>query len=336
MPVADEILQGCPIPAFFRAHEDMGWKEDTVRRYDRCLHELLDYLDGREPDPENLEAWKRQAEDRYSPGGVNGYLAAANNYFLWCGRPDLYLRRTPGGEKEEGSRPPAVTREEYLELLRTARGRGRRRTYLLIKLFALTGVPLRCLGQVTVDLVREGQGVLSLPDRKEDGIPFYCPEGLREEILGYASRNGIYRGPVFISRRGNLLARPAICREMKEICQAAGVSRDKGNPGSLRRLWQETREDILARLDRLRREMYDQMLEREQEMIGWMPEEELPDISGKRKKPLGGTGFDREGTETSGPRGAAGNAPGPDGGKPETEETAAGSAGSPVRPEDSR
>ena len=122
--MADEILQGYSIPDFFRAHEDLDWKEDTIHRYNRYLYELLDFLDGQEPDPENLEAWKRQIEARCGRSGVNGYLAAANNYLLWCGRPELYLRRTPGESREEEPQPPAVTRTEYLKLLRTARARG--------------------------------------------------------------------------------------------------------------------------------------------------------------------------------------------------------------------
>ena len=278
--MADEILQGYSISDFFRAHEDLDWKEDTIQRYNKYLHELLDYLDGRWPDQDNLEAWKHWIEAHYSHSGVNGYLAAADNYFLWCNRPELYLRRTPGENRDEEPRSPAVTRTEYLKLLRTARGQGRQRIYLLIKFFALTGVPLQCLEQVTVELVRQGEGILSAQNRKEKEVCFYCPKGLQKEILGYAAQHGIYHGPVFVSRRGNLLARPAICREMKEICRAAGVPPDKGNPGSLRRLYQETQADITAQLDRLHRKMYDQMVELEQDVIGWTPEQaperELP------------------------------------------------------------
>lgn len=268
--MSDEILQGYSIPAFFRAHEDMEWKEDTIHRYNKYLRELLDYLDGREPDRKNLEEWKRRIEERYSKSGVNGYLAAANNYFQWCNRPDLYLRQMLGKRKDEGIQSPVVTRMEYLKLLRTARSLEQQRIYLLIKLFALTGVPLQCLEQVTVEMVWQREGALS---QKERRIPFYCPDGLREEILGYAARNGIIHGPVFITRQGNLLGRQDICREMKEICQSAGVSRDKGNPGSLRRLYRETQEEIRAQLERLHREKYDQLAEEEQHVIGWLPEE---------------------------------------------------------------
>lgn len=277
--MADEILQGYPIPAFFQAQKGhMDWKEDTVHRYKKYLYELLNYLNGREATRESLEPWKRQIEARYSYSGVHGYLAAVNNYFLWCGRPDLYLRRTPNEKSEKESQPPAVTRSEYLKLLRTARRLDRRRTYLLIKLFALTGVPLQCLEQVTVELVQKGEGTLSVPNRKENEFPFYCPEGLQKEILSYVAQQGIYHGPVFISSRGNLMGRQAICRDLKEICLAAGISQDKGNPGSLRRLYRETQENIDRQLDQLRRKMYDQMLELEQDAVGWMPEDAPPNL----------------------------------------------------------
>lgn len=125
-------------------------------------------------------------------------------------------------------------------------------------------------GADTVELVRQGEGILT---RRKREVPFYCPEGLRKEILWYAEQDGISQGPVFINSRGSLLGRQDICREMKEICQAAGISQDKGNPGSLLRLYQETQEDIIAQLKRIHWERYNQMVEEEQDVIGWLPEE---------------------------------------------------------------
>ena len=66
------------------------------------------------------------------PRTVNLHLAAANGYLRWCGRPDLLLRHVQAPAAEG----PQLTRPEYLRLLRTARRKGWRRLYLLVKLFA--------------------------------------------------------------------------------------------------------------------------------------------------------------------------------------------------------
>ena len=86
-------------------------------------------------------------------------------------------------------------------------------------------------------------------------------------MLAYIWHNEIAYGPVFITRRGNPLNRSAIFRSIQEICRAAGIPEEKGNPGSLRRLYKDTWEDIRGRLADLQWQMYDQMLAMEQEAI---------------------------------------------------------------------
>lgn len=151
-------------------------------------------------------------------------------------------------------------------LLRTARTQGHHRLYLLIKLFALTGVPLLCLDQITAELVKQGYGSL---DYRGSPIEFRCPATLQHELLEYMALNGIYRGPVFITRTGQTWNRSNIFRQLQEVCQAAGVPEEKGNPRSLRNLYKATQQSIEDRLTVLKQQMYDQMLEMEQETIGW-------------------------------------------------------------------
>lgn len=271
MDMEDEILEGFSIGAFFQEQESQGWMPDTKQRYAKCLYELRDFLAGKgPPGRELLNQWQRQLESRYSRSGVQVCLAAANGYFQWCGRPDLQLYPAQSREGEEGDEIPAVTREEYLKLLRAARTLGRQRSYLLVKLFATTGLPLQCLEQVTAEVVRQGGGTL---DRRGTPVEFRCPDGLRRELLAYLAGRGILSGPVFVSRTGRPLNRSSIFRGMQELCRAAGVPEEKGNPSSLRKLYRATQEHIRAGLDSLQRQVYDQILEQEQDIIGWPTDE---------------------------------------------------------------
>ena len=51
---------------------------------------------------------------------------------------------------------PELTRTEYLRLLQVARTLDRERAYLLVKVFALTGLRLGNLHQMTVEAATEG------------------------------------------------------------------------------------------------------------------------------------------------------------------------------------
>lgn len=261
----DEILKGYPISQFLQTAESQGWNPDTRRYYTNCLHDLLTFLSRRgDPTPDLMTEWEQQLQQNYTRSAVNVHLAAANNYFKWCGRYDLLRGHTKA--QRDVQKTPTLTRPEYLKLLRTARSLGKHRTYLLIKLFASTDVPLQCLDQVTVELIQKGHGTLQ---HRGNRMEFYCPPALQRELLEYMALNGIYRGPVFITRSGKLLERPSIFRSLKELCQIAGVPEEKGNPRALRNLYKETQQEIEKRLALLKQQMIDQTMELEQDAIGW-------------------------------------------------------------------
>ncbi len=264
----DEILKGYPISEFLQSEKCKAWNPETLRSYTNCLHALLAFTRTHgEPTRDLLDQWQQELQKTYARSGVNVHLAAVNNYFRWCDRYDL-LRGHAKAQQGDGNPSPTLTRAEYLKLLRAARTLGKHRTYLLIKIFATANLPLQCLDQVTVDMIRQGNGMLKT---RSGPISFYCPRGLQKELLDYAKLNGIYRGPVFVTRTGNPLERPNIFRSMQEVCRAAHVPDEKGNPRALRNLYKRTQQDLDLRMAALRQQMYDQMLDMEQQSIAWQP-----------------------------------------------------------------
>ena len=167
----DEILQGYSISDYLAATENKGWNPDTRRYYTNCLHDLLAFtVQHGVPTPKTMAEWEQSLEQVYTRSAVNVHLAAANNYFKWCGRYDLLRGHTR--IKAEQERSPTLTRTEYLKLLRAARSLGKHRIYLLIKLFATTGVPIQCLNQVTAELVKQGRGTLRYAGQARDCLVF--------------------------------------------------------------------------------------------------------------------------------------------------------------------
>lgn len=221
-------------------------------------------LQGRLPEtsPRQTCSFRSAVPEMPDDGPVpDGVADPPNGGFCWAG-PDAAQQEMT----EQTGLSPGLTREEYLRLLRAARDKGQERTYLLIKLFATTGIPVQCLDQVTAQLIRDGQGELR---RHKMKIRFFCPEVLRQEFLNYMANHGIYEGPVFVTRRGNTLNRSNLFRNIQVLCKPAGVAAEKCNPRCLRELYRTTCIRIQRRVEKLSAQMYEELLEEEQKAIGW-------------------------------------------------------------------
>ena len=155
------------------------------------------------------------------------------------------------------------------ELLRAAREQGKERAYLWIKLFAATGIQIQALRYVTVEAVTDGYTVLR-SNGAEQEVRF--PECLRSELLDYARRRGRRSGPLFLTRNGDPVGRTAVTGAIRKLCPEAGVPEERGNPRSLRRLYQNTSREIYCNLERLAEQAINTLLETEQLSIGWRVE----------------------------------------------------------------
>lgn len=260
----NEILAGYPIEEFLADHEDRAWNRETLACYSRFLKEIKKYFETHGPlDEESLKRWQEDLHEKdYKERSINTRIAVLNNYLRWCGRYDLVMKHIHACKRDE----PVLTRGEYLLLLRTARHMDQHRLYLIIKLFAITGVPVHCLKQVTVELVQQGEGAIH---GRGNDLPFECPEGFRQELLAYCKESHIYTGPIFVTRNGQTVSRSNLCRSLQRLSQEAGIREDKVSPRSLRNLCKVAREDIYANIDQMMKQAYAQLLETEDTVVGW-------------------------------------------------------------------
>ena len=124
---------------------------------------------------------------------MNIHLTAANGLLDHMGRRDLQLL---GQLDVVPEIQPELTRAEYLRLLQAAKGLSRERSYLLVKVFALTGIRVGELERVTAEAVKEGR-LLITADGEQRYVPL--PNCLRRELLDYLDRQRIRDGPVFVT-----------------------------------------------------------------------------------------------------------------------------------------
>ena len=240
-----------------------GCTEETVKTYQHSLREFFRVLpEGGWIDQATVARWRdSMVEQGYMPRTVNLRLSPVNGLLGFLGLREYQL---PGQlQPIEGDAQPELTRNEYLRLLSTARMLGKERAYLLVKVFACTGLSVQDLPLLTAEAVHEGEVAIPLGGRRTLAA---C---LRRELLDYLGRMGISAGAVFVSRRGRRLNRTAVTSTIQGLAQEAQIPPEKCNPRCLRRLYQTTRENIRDSLTPLAEQAYQRLLEQEQLTVGW-------------------------------------------------------------------
>ena len=242
-----------------------GRRRETIQVYRPKLEAFYHFLpEDKRVAADTLELWRAALlREGYSPGTANTHVSAANGLLAYLGRRDLPLF---GQLDTEGEIQPELSRTEYLRLLATARNLGRERTYLMVKVFALTGIRVSELNRVTVRAVEEGR-VLTACDGRAQYV--LIPACLRKELEVYLRRVGITAGPVFVTRSGRPMRRTQVSGEIRTLCRDARVDGDKSSPRCLRRLYQVTQERIRDSVQILAEQAHERMLEEEQLTVGW-------------------------------------------------------------------
>lgn len=252
------------IEEYLKALMEKGCIPETLKSYQMKLGQLYQYLsEDKLIRVDTLTRWQTAlVEAGYAPSTVNVCIAAANGLMAYCGHREFQVEKPL---KCDRGIQPELTRNEYLRLLFTARMLNKQQSYLLVKLFATTGLPLNDLPQLTVEAAVCGK--ITLP-----GSILHIPECLRLELLDYIQREGIASGPVFMTRSGLKLSRTNVTKLIQGLCHDAQVSEEKATPRCLKKLYQATQASIQGNLSLLMEQAHDRLLETEQLAIGWKQE----------------------------------------------------------------
>ena len=252
------------INQFLEALREKGVREGTLKTYRHHLEQLYDYLpEGKQIEQDTLAQWREELmRGGYAVRSANISISTANSLLDFCDKRHLQGRV----EKPEPYVRPELSRGEYLRLLQTAKIMGDERAYLLIKVFACTGMTVQELVCLSVEAVQKKKVVIAPGGTRQ---LLHIPECLQAELLEYAQRNGILSGPIFLARTGLVIRRSNVARILKKICHHAQVAEEKGTSTCLRNLYQATIEGILGNIDLLVEQAHDRVIEKEQLTYGW-------------------------------------------------------------------
>ena len=124
-----------------------------------------------------------------------------------------------------------------MRLVNTAKQKGNERLNLLIQPICSTGIRVSELQYITVEAVKCGEAVVTLKGKTRT---VFIVKELKQKLLRYARDQKISSGAIFITRSGKPMSRTNIWREMKSLCEQAGVNPQKGFPHNLRHLFART------------------------------------------------------------------------------------------------
>lgn len=220
----------------------------TIEKYVHDLTALSGFLAGRTVTKGLLLEWKEDIIGQYAPASVNNKLAAVNGFLVFCGMGELRLRKLKIQKALFLSEDRELTRAEYVRLVRAAQRKENERLSLVIQTICATGIRVSELRFITAEAVQCGRAEVS---NKGKCRTVFLPDKLRKLLKSYLQKQKITAGAVFVSRNGKPLNRSNIWREMKALCESAGVAPSKVFPHNLRHLFARTFYSIEKDLSRL-------------------------------------------------------------------------------------
>lgn len=210
---------------------------NTISKYAHDLHVLLSYLRGRPLTKEALIEWKKQLIATLAPESVNSMLAAANGFLQFCGWAELRIKLLKIQRSVFIDEEKELSRNEYERLVRAAKQNENERLALVLQTICATGIRVSELKFITAEAVRCGRAEIN--NKGKLRIVFLRGK-LCRLLTDYLNRQGRTQGSVFVTRNGKPLDRSNIWRDMKSLCQSAGVDPKKVFPHNLRHLFART------------------------------------------------------------------------------------------------
>lgn len=206
----------------------------TLEKYIRDVRRFRDFLEGRQVSKENVMGYKKELAARYKAATVNSHLAAVNCFLRFLGREECRVKLLKIQRQMFANEDREMTMEEYRRLVRRA---GKTRIGYIMQTICGTGIRISELQYITVDALKQGRAAVQC---KNKARVIFIPEQVCSLLAEYIRENHITEGSVFVSRNGKPLNRSNIWREMKVLCEKAGVAPEKVFPHNLRHLFART------------------------------------------------------------------------------------------------
>ena len=233
-----KILTSNQIAAFAAYLKSEEKSENTIEKYIRDVRAFASYMGNAEITKEAVIGYKNKLlSEGYAVRSINSMVASINNLFAFLGWDNLKVKSLKLQRQIYCPEEKELTKSEYMRLVNTAKQKGNERLNLLIQTICGTGIRVSELQYITVEAVTCGEAVVSLKGKTRS---VFIVRELQKKLLRYAAEQKITSGAIFITRTGKPMSRTNIWREIKSLCEQAGVNPQKVFPHNLRHLFART------------------------------------------------------------------------------------------------
>ncbi len=210
---------------------------NTIEKYLRDVRCFARFAGESTIDKALVLEYKLQLEKNYAFASANSMLAAINSFFKFVGWYDCCVKQFKVQRKTYCSEESELTKQEYIAIVRAAEHKKNERLSLLIQTICGTGIRVSELEFITVEAIKRGEVVVSCKGKSRK---VFIVKELCRKIQKYAKDQSITSGAIFITKNGKPMNRSNIWREMKSLCEQAGVNPNKVFPHNLRHLFART------------------------------------------------------------------------------------------------
>lgn len=211
--------------------------DNTIEKYLRDIRSFTAFAETREISKAIVMEFKASLMENYEVTSANSMIAAVNAFLRFIGWMDCCIKQFKVQKKAFCSEEKELTKAEYIRLVNAAKEKGNERLNLILQTICGTGIRVSELQFITVEAVRKGEAVVSCKNKTRT---VFIIRELQKKLLNYIKAKGITTGYIFITKSGKPMSRCNIWREMKALCEQAGVSPDKVFPHNLRHLFART------------------------------------------------------------------------------------------------
>lgn len=211
--------------------------ENTIEKYLRDVRAFCRAISMKAVTKNIVMEFKASLIGRYAVSSANSVIASVNAFLRFMGWIDCCIKQFKVQKKTFCSEDRELTKSEYIRLVNTAKQSGNERLNLIIQTICATGIRVSELQYITIEAIRKGEAIVSCKNKTRT---IFIVRKLQKKLLHYAATKGIASGCVFVTRSGKPVSRCNVWREMKALCEQAGVSPDKVFPHNLRHLFART------------------------------------------------------------------------------------------------
>lgn len=230
--ITDELIERFKV---FLMEEEKS--EKTIEKYIRDIKNYKTWMGENEVCKQAVLQYKKEIVENYAPASVNSMLSSLNSFFSFyqwyeCKVKILRIQKQIFLPQEK-----ELTKMEYEKLLTEAKKRKDLKLYYLLQTLGSTGIRISELKYITAAAVKSGQAMINCKGKMRIVM---LPIQLCRLLKRYMKEKNIKSGAIFVTKNGNILDRSNIWKMMKNLCEKAGVSKEKVFPHNFRHLFART------------------------------------------------------------------------------------------------